>query len=61
MKRIAYDYKPATPNNPDGSTPVYGQILRERYWDGVAVGAVVSALAVGTEGPNCRLAKGNAR
>jgi hypothetical protein len=30
MKRIAYDYKPATPNNPDNTTPVYGQILRER-------------------------------
>jgi RHS repeat-associated protein len=51
MKRIAYDYKPATPTNPDNTTPVYGQILRERYWDGIsgheATGAVVSTLNVG--------------
>jgi RHS repeat-associated protein len=51
MKRIAYDYKPATPNNADNTMPVYGQILRERYWDGVqgheASGAVVSTLTVG--------------
>ena len=56
MKRIAYDYKPATPNNPDGTTPVYGQILRERYWDGVpgneASGAVVSTLTVGSPNNN---------
>jgi len=55
MRRIAYDYKPATPNNPDGTAPVYGQILRERYWDGVTGhetwGAIVSALTVG-EAPN---------
>ena len=39
MKRIAYEYKPggpSDPNNPDGTSPVYGQILRERYWDGVS-------------------------
>jgi RHS repeat-associated protein len=56
MKRIAYDYKPGpTPHNPDGTTPVYGQILRERYWDGVSghesSGAIVSTLTVG-EAPN---------
>jgi RHS repeat-associated protein len=55
MKRIAYDYKPATPNNPDGTTSVYGQILRERYWDGVSgdegSGAVVSTLTVGAANP----------
>ena len=55
MKRIAYDYKPATPNNPDGTTPVYGQILCERYWDGTVghetSGSVVSTLTVG-EAPN---------
>lgn len=52
MKRIAYEYK--TGNNPDGTAAVYGQILRERYWDGVAghetTGPVVSTLAVGTNG-----------
>ena len=47
MKRIAYDYKPATPANPDGTAPVYGQILRERYYDGTTVGAPVSTLTVG--------------
>ena len=51
MKRIAYEYKPATPNNPDGTTPVYGQILRERYWDGATIGQSVSELTVG-ESPN---------
>jgi len=51
MKRIAYDYKPETPNNPDGSTPVYGQILSERYYDGTNIGAAVSTLTVG-EAPN---------
>jgi RHS repeat-associated protein len=57
MKRIAYDYKPATPNNPDGSTPVYGQILNERYWDGVSGhetgtwSPIVSTLTVGAS-PN---------
>jgi RHS repeat-associated protein len=55
MKRIAYDYKPLTPTNPDGTTPAYGQTLRERYWDGTAghetSGAVVSTLTVG-EAPN---------
>ena len=51
MKRIAYEYKPLTPNNPDGTTPVYGQILRERYCDGTNVGVAVSTLTVG-EAPN---------
>ena len=55
MKRIAYDYKPLTPTNPDGTTPVYGQILSERYWDGTLGhehnGAAVSTLTVG-ESPN---------
>jgi RHS repeat-associated protein len=51
MKRIAYEYKPVTPRNPDNTAPVYGQILRERYWDGVVGhegnGAMVSELTVG--------------
>ena len=51
MKGIAYDYKPATPVNPDGTAPVYGQILRERYYDGTNVGVSVSTLTVG-EAPN---------
>ena len=51
MKRIAYEYKPLTPNNPDGTTPVYGQIFRERYYDGTNVGVAVSMLTVG-ESPN---------
>jgi RHS repeat-associated protein len=54
MKRIAYEYKPATPNNPDNTVAVYGQILNERYWDGNlqdAPGAIVSTLTVG-EAPN---------
>lgn len=51
MKRIAYEYKPLTPNNPDGTTPVYGQIFRERYYDGTNVGVAVSTLTVG-ESPN---------
>jgi RHS repeat-associated protein len=50
MKRIAYEYKTGT--NPDGTTAVYGQILSERYWDGVSgSGAAVSTLTVG-EVPN---------
>jgi len=56
MKRIAYEYKPATPNNADGTTPVYGQILRERYWDGVSghetSGTIVSTLTVGSPNNN---------
>jgi RHS repeat-associated protein len=52
MKRIAYEYK--TGQNADTSSAVYGQIYRERYWDGVAghegTGAIVSTLAVGTNG-----------
>ena len=58
MKRIGYEYKPGgpnDPNNPDGTRPVYGQILRERYWDGNSghegSGAIVSTLTVG-ESPN---------
>jgi RHS repeat-associated protein len=60
MKRIAYDYKPGGPNdhNPDGSTPAYGQILNERYWDGNTQdppGAIVSTLTVGApNNPNIR-------
>jgi RHS repeat-associated protein len=52
MKRIAYDYKPATPNNPDGHAPVYGQILRERYYDGTNFGIAVSTLTVGLPNNN---------
>ncbi len=48
MKRIAYEYKFG--NNPDLTAAVYGQIYRERYWDGVAgheaTGAAVSALEI---------------
>jgi RHS repeat-associated protein len=53
MKRIAYEYK--TGSNPDGTSAVYGQILSERYWDGIAgheaSGAAVSTLIVGTANP----------
>jgi RHS repeat-associated protein len=56
MKRIAYEYKPATPNNPDRTRPVYGQILRERYWDGTAgheaSGPILSQLTVGMPNSN---------
>ncbi|HEY2917827.1 MAG TPA: hypothetical protein VGK77_02405, partial [Candidatus Binatia bacterium] len=42
MKRMAYEY--------NGTTAVYGQILSERYWDGVAgheaSGAAVSTLEI---------------
>jgi hypothetical protein len=48
MKRIGYVYR--TVNNPDGTTPVYGQIQSENYYDGTTVGAAVSTLAVGTDG-----------
>ena len=48
MKRIGYVYR--TANNPDGTTPAYGQIQSENYYDGTAVGAAVSTLAVGTDG-----------
>lgn len=52
MKRIAYDYK--TGSNPDGTIVAYGQVLSERYWDGVAghesTGASVSTLTVGASG-----------
>jgi RHS repeat-associated protein len=55
MKRISYEYKPATPPNPDGSTPVYGQVWKVRYWNGNLgqedSGSVVSTLTVG-EAPN---------
>ena len=54
MKRIAYDYKTGT--NADQTAAVYGQILRERYWDGVrgheASGAMVSTLTVGSPNNN---------
>jgi len=49
MKRIAYVYR--TANNPDGTTPVYGQVQSENYYDGATVGAAVSTLTVG-ESPN---------
>jgi RHS repeat-associated protein len=53
MRRIAYEYK--TGNNADGSTAVYGQILRERYYDGdpnnAGNGIMVSALTVGASNP----------
>jgi RHS repeat-associated protein len=44
MKRIAYIYQ--TTNNPDGSSPVYGQVKSENYYDGTNVGAAVSTLTV---------------
>ena len=44
MKRIGYVYQ--TANNPDGTTPVYGQISSENYYDGTNVGAAVSTLTV---------------
>jgi RHS repeat-associated protein len=44
MKRIGYVY--ATANNADGSSPVYGEILSENYYDGTNVGAAVSTLSV---------------
>jgi len=54
MKRIAYIYQ--TANNADGTTPVYGQVYQEKYWDGVAnheaQGATVFTLTVGA--PNNR-------
>jgi RHS repeat-associated protein len=49
MKRIAYVYR--TANNPDGTTPAYGQVQSENYYDGTTVGAPVSTLTVG-ESPN---------
>ncbi len=53
MKRIVYEYKTGT--NADNSAAVHGQILRERYWDGVsaheASGAIVSTLTVGSANP----------
>jgi RHS repeat-associated protein len=54
MKRIAYIYQ--TANNADATTPVYGQVYQEKYWDGVAnheaQGAAVFTLTVGA--PNNR-------
>src|SRR6266487_2832321 len=44
MKRIAYVYQ--TTNNPDGSAPVYGQILSENYYNGTSAGAALTTLAV---------------
>jgi RHS repeat-associated protein len=53
MKRIAYEYKTGT--NADQRAAVYGQMLRERYWDGVlqheGSGAIVSTLTVGAANP----------
>jgi RHS repeat-associated protein len=50
MRRIAYDYNTGT-TNPDGKSVVYGQIYRERYWDGMtgheASGAWVTTLTIG--------------
>lgn len=53
MKRIAYEYR--TSDNPDGSHPVYGQVYRVRYWDGISApgsGTVVSTLTVGMPNNN---------
>jgi RHS repeat-associated protein len=44
MKRIGCVY--ATANNADGSSPVYGEILSENYYDGTNVGAAASTLSV---------------
>jgi RHS repeat-associated protein len=53
MRRIAYEYR--TANNADGSAPVYGQIFKERYWDGVPghenIRATLSELFVGAANP----------
>jgi len=49
MKRIGYTYR--TANNPDGTTPVYGQIQSENYYDGTNVGTAVSTLTVGSANP----------
>src|SRR5262245_5583413 len=49
MKRIGYVYR--TANNPDGTTPAYGQIQSENYYDGTTVGAAVSILTVGEASP----------
>ncbi len=48
MKKIGYTYHPSTPNNPDGSTPTYGQILSENYTDGTTIGLAVSSLEITT-------------
>jgi len=59
MKRIAYEYKPAG-TNWDNHQVVYGQLFRERYWDGTPghenSGVMVSQLDVGLPGgtPNNR-------
>src|SRR5581483_11463155 len=54
MKRIAYTYQ--TANNPDGTTPAYGQVYQEWYWDGIANhetnGPVVFKLIVGAAPSN---------
>jgi RHS repeat-associated protein len=47
MHKIAYTYHAATPNNPDGTAPVYGQIQSENYYDGTTIGSAVSTLTVG--------------
>ena len=46
MRRIGYSY--ATAKNPDGTAPVYGQILSENYYDGSNIGSAVSTLAINT-------------
>ena len=49
MHKIGYIYR--TTNNPDGSTPAYGQIQSENYYDGTTVGAAISTLTVGEANP----------
>lgn len=44
MRRIGYVYR--TTNNPDGTQPVYGQVLSENYFDGTNVGAALTTLTV---------------
>jgi len=50
MKRIAYQFKDGHDFNGDNSTPVYGQIWKEQYWDGdsqhLFSGPVLSTLAI---------------
>jgi RHS repeat-associated protein len=59
MKRIAYTYQ--TSNNADGSSPSYGQVSLERYWDGTAnhesSGVTVFTLTVGASPNNHNLRK----
>jgi RHS repeat-associated protein len=57
VRKIAYEY-PTGPNN-DGSNPVYGQIHRERKWDGTAgdepYGQVLSKIETGVQGAHSRI------